>query len=120
MSGELLKAPQDQQVALLFAQHYAEFAGQPDAQAVGRLVETYGPDKAKGIIAYIRMIMIGNAYGNAFDALRHRLKGKPAAGSRLSWELGVLIGAVFTVPWIMLRQAFLGRFRKEERNQADS
>jgi AhpD family alkylhydroperoxidase len=111
--GDLADAPQEQQIALMFAQHYAEKAGQPDQQAVQWLEATYGPAKAGAITAYIRMIMIGNTYGNSFDALRHRLKGKPAAGSTLGQELGVLAGVVFMIPWIMFGQLFKRKTRKD-------
>jgi hypothetical protein len=59
------------------------------------------------------MIMIGNVYGNAFDALRHRLKGQPVDGSRLRDEIGVLTGAVILVPWIMARNGVRRLLRKE-------
>ena len=109
LSGEIAAAPEEQQVAMLFAQHYAESAGYPDPEALEKLQDTYGSETARGIIAYIRMIMIGNVYGNAFDALRHRLIGKPAAGSTLGQELGVLLSVVVTMPWIMIRGALQKR-----------
>jgi AhpD family alkylhydroperoxidase len=103
MSGEIASAPEEEQVALLFAQHYAETAGLPDEAALNRLRETYGEGKARGIVAYIRMIMIGNVYGNAFDAFRHRAMLKPVSVSTLGQELGVLIGGGALIPWIMFR-----------------
>lgn len=73
LSGELGAFPPEQTPALLFAQHYAEQSGQPDPQAWQRLVDFYGPEMARDIQAYIRMIMIGNLAGNTFDWLLYRL-----------------------------------------------
>ena len=120
ISGEIAGAPIEQQLALQFAQHYAETAGQPLRQAVERLVETYGENQTRGIIANIRMIMIGNAYGNAFDALRHRMKGQPAEGSSLGQELGVLSCVAVLPPWMMIRQAVSRIFEKDNKKPANN
>jgi AhpD family alkylhydroperoxidase len=106
MSGEIAAAPEQEQVALLFAQHYAETAGRPDQPALQRLRERYGEKKADGIVAYIRMIMIGNVYGNAFDAFRHRLMLKPVSEGSIGEELGVLVGGSVLIPWILIRNFF--------------
>lgn len=52
------------------------------------------------------MIMIGNTWGNAFDALGVRLKGKPAEGSSLAKELGVVFGPSWMMPVIALQKLF--------------
>lgn len=95
--------------ALAFAQHYAESGGSPDPAAWQRLVETYGADGARDIMAYIRMITLGNLLGNTFDALLSRVVGRPAQGSSLWQELGVLLGSVVIMPAEMLRRALAGR-----------
>lgn len=102
MSGDLGGFPEEEAVALAFAQHYAESACQPDVQALRRLMDTYGPETARDIQAYLRMITFGNLYGNTFDALLSRLAGKPAAGSSLWSELGVIFGVFVLIPLTML------------------
>jgi AhpD family alkylhydroperoxidase len=99
IAGDFAALPAPELVALTYAQHYAETAGHPDAAAWHRLIETYGADGARDILAYIRMITMGNLLGNTFDALLSRLSGGPtAAGSSLGQELGVLLGLFFLPP----------------------
>ena len=54
-----------------------------------RFVDYYGEQGARDIMAYIRMIMMGNLYGNTFDAFLSRFKGKPSADSSLLSELAI-------------------------------
>ena len=88
--GELGDFPEDEAVALIYAQHFAESAGNPDPEATQRFVDYYGEEKARYIMAYIRMIMWGNLMGNTFDAVLSRFKGNPCRDSTLCSELGVL------------------------------
>nr|MBN1229936.1 carboxymuconolactone decarboxylase family protein [Anaerolineae bacterium] len=104
--GELAGVPEEEITALVFAQHFAETEGHPENEAWERLVSTYGHDTARDIMAYIRMIMVGNLWGNTFDALLSRLVGRPAAGSTLGNELGVLLGGFIIVPGALIRRAF--------------
>jgi AhpD family alkylhydroperoxidase len=99
LEGDMSRAPADELPALMFAQHYAESGGvQPEDEAWRRLVEVYGPEMARDIVSHIRMISMGNLLGNTFDALLSRLKGRPAEGSSLWQELGVLLGAAVITP----------------------
>ncbi len=90
LSGEVDHVGPEEAPALFFAQHYAESNGHPDPEMVQRLVETYGPEKARDIQAYIRMITMGNLTGNTYDALLSRLRGRPAQESSLGSELATL------------------------------
>ena len=104
LSGDQSEAPEEQAVALVFAQHYAEQAGVPDADAMARLIEVYGELRAQAILSAIRVIMIGNVTGNNFDALVHRLKGQKFEDSSLGSELGVLLGVIPAIPWSLGRK----------------
>lgn len=90
MAQELGAFPEEEAVALAFAQHFAESKDNPDPEAWQRVVDTYGPEAAQDILAYIRMITLGNLYGNTFDALLARLQGRPSPESRLLDELVVV------------------------------
>jgi AhpD family alkylhydroperoxidase len=107
MAGELGGFPERETVALTFAQHYAESYCRPDPAAWQRLADYYGLETARDIQAYLRMITFGNLFGNTFNALLSRLAGKPAEGSSLWSELGVLLGGFVILPVEML-----GRFIK--------
>lgn len=98
--------PENEVIALTFAQHYAEAQGQPDPTAWQRVVAYYGEETAKDILAYLRMITFGNLLGNTFDALLSRLAGKPVADSSLWNELKILLGAVWMPPYRLVRRMF--------------
>ena len=115
LGGDLGSFPPHEAVALAFAEHYAESQGQVDPAAWQRLVETYGEATAQDILPYLRMITFGNLYGNTFDALLSRLAGKPAPGSSLWSELGVLFGVFVLVPLELLRRA--GSKKSQEQTQ---
>jgi AhpD family alkylhydroperoxidase len=106
LQGEIGDFPEQEAVALVFAQHYAETCCQPDPAAWQRLVVYYGPETARDIQAYLRMITFGNLLGNTFDALLSRLAGKPAPNSRFRNEIGVILGVFFVMPFQMLKRRF--------------
>jgi AhpD family alkylhydroperoxidase len=115
MAGDLGSFPPHEAVGLAFAQHYAESQGQIDPSAWRRLVETYGEETAQDILPYLRMITFGNLYGNTFDALLSRLAGKPAPGSSLWSELGVLFGVFVLVPLELLRRLWSKKPQEQTR-----
>ena len=102
LSGEVGHASPEEAPALFFAQHYAESDGHPAPEMMQKLVETYGPEKARDILAHIRMITLGNLSGNTFDALLSRLRGHPAEGSSLGNELATLALLVLGTPVLAL------------------
>ena len=80
LAGSVDAAPNDQGVALVYAQHWAETRGKPDPDARQKLVETYGDERARAIETAIRAIMFGNYFGNTLDSLLFGLsRGKLAA-----------------------------------------
>lgn len=74
-------------MALLYAQHYAETNRNPDAEMTQKLSDYYGDKTANDILLVIRMIFFGNLYGNTWDAVLSRFKGRPAQGSNIVFEL---------------------------------
>ena len=106
LAGDFGSAPPEEFLALTFAQHYAERAGQPDEAAWNRLVEAYGPETAQDILAYIRMITMCNLAGNTLDALLNRLRLRPTApGSTLLQEAGVILGAPVILGAVLLKRS---------------
>ncbi len=63
--------PEEERVALLYAQHWAETRGCPDPEATARLKESYSPEIIEAIHAVMRMINFNNLCGNTFDRLLH-------------------------------------------------
>ena len=73
LSGEVDDCPEDEIIAVLYAQHWAESNACPDKEADERLEETYGPEKAEAINLMLRMIRLGNLLGNTWDYLLYRM-----------------------------------------------
>ncbi|QRN85908.1 carboxymuconolactone decarboxylase family protein [Clostridia bacterium] len=106
LSGSINHLDPKESVALFFAQHYAETKGQYSSAAWKRVVDTYGLEKAKGILGVTKVIMMGNAQGIAFGTLKNRLKGKPDKKSSLCKELGVIFSTIIFLPVALLKTAF--------------
>jgi AhpD family alkylhydroperoxidase len=73
MAAELGDFPEEEAVALAFAQHWAETAGQPDPEAERHFRDYYGPVISRDIFNWMRMIQMGNLMGNTLDAILYRL-----------------------------------------------
>ena len=99
LAAELGDSPDDEAVALAYAQHWAETAGHPDPEAKRRFREFYGPQVSADILNWMRMINFGNLAGNTVDAFLSRLRGAPAQDSNPIGEfLLFLLCAPFTLP----------------------
>ena len=73
LSGGVERCPDDEAVAVAYAQHWAESDARPDSQAVERLEQAYGREKADAIHLMLRMIRMGNLMGNTWDYVVYRL-----------------------------------------------
>ncbi len=73
LSGSVDHCPEEEAVAVLYAQHWAESDACPDPDARRRLVETYGSEKASAIELVLRMIRMGNLVGNTWDYFLYRI-----------------------------------------------
>ena len=73
LSGDIANCPEDEALAVIYAQHWAESNACPDQEAVERLRETYGPDKVEAVHLMLRMIRLGNLLGNTWDYLLYRI-----------------------------------------------
>jgi AhpD family alkylhydroperoxidase len=114
LAREIGSFPKEEAVALAFAQHYAERGGRPEEEAWRKLEAFYGPETARSIMSYIRMITIGNLFGNTVDAFLSRLAGKPARDSNALSELAVLtlgIGVPVAALALVLGLGFAGARR---------
>jgi AhpD family alkylhydroperoxidase len=73
LKGSVEGCPEGEAVALLYAQHWADSDTRPDPEAINRLRETYGLEKAEAINLVLRMIRVGNLTGNTWDAFLTRI-----------------------------------------------
>lgn len=81
----------EERAALLFAVHYAESNGKPDARQLELLASSYSQRQVSGILGLCSSIYFGNLSGNTFDAFLSRLRGRPSADSSLPVELMMFI-----------------------------
>jgi AhpD family alkylhydroperoxidase len=84
LSGEIGAFPEEEAVALAFAQHWAEMAGDPDPEVERRFRDYYGPQISADILNWMRMIRMGNLMGNTLDAVLWKLRiRRPRADGQL-------------------------------------
>ena len=73
LAGELKDCPEEELLALVYAQHWTEKRGQPAQEMIDKIKNKYGVDKFETIKLAIRMINFGNLSGNSFDYLLYKL-----------------------------------------------
>jgi AhpD family alkylhydroperoxidase len=73
LTGDTVNCPQNEAVAVAYAQHWAESNTHPDPEAVQRLQQTYGLEKTEAIHLILRTIRMANLLGNSWDYLIYRI-----------------------------------------------
>lgn len=116
LAGELDHIPPREQIAVLFAQHYAEQGDRYDAVAWQTLEQTYGAETAREMLVHIRLITFANLYGNTFDALLERLRLRPVQGSHFLDEIVVLSAGATVVPFGLMLGMIVQRVRTAMRH----
>jgi AhpD family alkylhydroperoxidase len=115
LSAEIGNFPDDEAIALAFAQHYSETGGRPEEKARARLDRYYGRKKASHIVSFIQIIYFGNLAGNTVDAFLDRCKGKPAEGSNLWSETVIfLLTGLYYLIILPLLAAILGYLNRRK------
>lgn len=87
LNGDTSKVPLEEAVGVLFGQHFADSREDPSSEAINRLIDEYGPQKAELVVAACHMITMTNAMGIGMDNFYHRVQFKKVKGSRLYREL---------------------------------
>ena len=73
LSSDIENCPEEEAIALLYAQHWVDSNANPETESIQRLVETYGSEKAEAINLVLRMNRVGNLSGNSLDYLLYRI-----------------------------------------------
>ena len=70
LKGELGDFPEQEAVALVYSQHWAESGGLPIVKAKEKMIEYYGKQKAEKIEALIQLVTVGNLISNTVEAYK--------------------------------------------------
>lgn len=73
LSGKLKNCPEEELLALVYAQHWTEMKGQPEQEMIDKVKKKYGAEKFAAINLAISMINFGNLSGNSFDYWLYKL-----------------------------------------------
>jgi AhpD family alkylhydroperoxidase len=73
LTGSVDNCPEEEALALLYAQHWADSNARPDPEATRRLEEAYGAETAKTINMVLRIVRVGNLWGNSWDCFLYRV-----------------------------------------------
>lgn len=111
LTQEIGDFPEDESVAIAFAQHYAETGRKPDSEAERRFRNYYGPKVSQDIVNYIRVVNFFTLTGNTPYAFFSRLRGKPAQKSNPLSEILIL---VICGPWALLTLIYDIRHKSKE------
>lgn len=65
--------PEEQKLAVCYAQHWAETDRQPDPDYVTQVLDTYGEEGYHAISMALRMIWMGNLLGNTADFVLYKI-----------------------------------------------
>lgn len=71
------------------------------------MVQIYGQSKAYGILAVIRMIMLGNASGIPLSSFLDRFRGRHDKTSGLVYEISMMLAALLFTPCAMAHALIL-------------
>lgn len=115
LSGNNIFQKENEAKAILFAQHYAETRGKGTKTSYEKIVQEYGEEKSRIILAAIQLMLMGNMIGLPMSALRARKSGNPYKDSSLGYELGMLFATLLMLPLVfthsflrwLLRKPFL-------------
>ncbi len=72
--GMFEDSPREEVPALLYAQHWAETDGKPTPAARAQIERRYEKDLLERIDVALRMIRMGNLFGNTFDYVLYRMR----------------------------------------------
>ena len=117
LSGDMQNIPQEESLALMYAQHYADTKGKGSSESWLRLVDEYGRDKALVILAHIRMIMVGNIYGMAISGIRDRFKRKARGKTSLAYELSIIFAIFIYFPVALVHAIIISIRECKERGK---
>lgn len=111
LSGSKAHVKEEENIAILFAQHYADTKAKPSKSSYEFLEETYGKKEAKIMVRAIQVIMMGNIQGIPISAFISRLKGNSYENSSLFYELLMILFTLIVYPFALVDAILRSIFR---------
>lgn len=113
LGGEKDQVREQDLIAILFAEHFASSKEDPDKEALDRLVQTYGEEKANLILASTVMISLTNVIGITMHLFKDRLLFKRDKRSSFLNEIGILL----LIPYAGMNLLFGRLFRNPKKEK---
>lgn len=73
LKGEFENTPEEEVIALLYAQHWTENAGNPDTKTREKVIDYYGLEKTQYIEFYMQRVNIGNLISNTVETFKNNI-----------------------------------------------
>jgi|GEM_PF-1327690 len=73
LKGDFKDIPEEELIALLYAQHWTENSGNPSDETRNKVIEYYGLEKTEYIEYYIHRVNIGNLISNTVEAYKKNI-----------------------------------------------
>ncbi|MGD9910316.1 MAG: carboxymuconolactone decarboxylase family protein [Candidatus Izemoplasmatales bacterium] len=108
LDDDYKKLDSHQNIALVFAQHYADTSGHYEKEAYQRVKDYYGNEMALGILASIKVIMFGNMNGISLGNLWDRIHFRKVSNAKFLTDL---YNGIVAYP-IMIVFIIINLFRK--------
>ncbi|MGS0973568.1 MAG: carboxymuconolactone decarboxylase family protein [Candidatus Izemoplasmataceae bacterium] len=106
LGGEKDQVREEDLIAILFAEHFAYSKESPDKEALDRLVDYYGDERANLILASTVMISLTNVIGITLNLFKKRLMFKRDKRSSFLSEIAILLLIPYAGIQLMLGQLF--------------
>lgn len=111
LDGNIENIPEDEAVAVMFAQYFAFSKENPSDDTLDEIVKTYGFKKAELIIAACNMITMTNGMGTSMDYLYKRIRFKRYRKSNILVEILNPLFTMILFPTLVLFFYFTMLFR---------
>lgn len=113
LEGDISNVPDEDAVAVMYGQHFADSKEKPSIEARERLIEEYGPRKANLIKAATYMITMTNGMGTSLDYLWSRLRFKRNKKSNIVKEVVIPLSTMLLFPPLVLYNMIICLFSRQ-------
>lgn len=107
LGGKTQAIPPSESIGIIYAQHFADRQGFPEASSVNHLKITYGNSQALTLHAACQIMLAGNIYGLPLSSFFARFMGKSYKNSSIAYELVMITFGIIILPFALIHGLFL-------------